>query len=112
MFRNIFRVAALAAVIASSACNTTPLVPPTAQVAVVQGDTSVDLAFNVVAMAYLKAAPALPPTTKAKVKTLLASAYAAVQAADNAERLGDATTLAAQVQSAESLLAQAKAAFQ
>ena len=106
------RLAILAGCLALAACQTPALIPQNATVAVAQGDASVDLAYNAVAQAYLTAAPNLPAATKAQVKPLLAKAYVAVQAADTAERLGDATTLAAQVQSAETLLAQAKAAFQ
>jgi hypothetical protein len=104
-------IAILAACLALAACQTPSLIPPTATVAVAQGDASVDLAYNVVAQAYIAALPSMPASTKATVKPLLVKAYAAVQAADNAEKLGDATTLAAQVQSAETLIAEAKAAL-
>ena len=112
MMRHPATCAALIGALMLTACATPSVIPPSATVAVAQGDASVDLAYNALAQAYLTAAPSLPAATKATVKALLAQAYAAVQAADNAERLGDATTLAAQVQSAEALLAQAKAAFQ
>lgn len=101
-------VAILAACAALGACQTPALIPTSDTLAVVQGDTSVDLAYNTVAQIYLSALPTMPASTKATVKPILAQAYAAVQAADNAEKLGDATTLTTQVQAAEALIAQAK----
>jgi hypothetical protein len=105
------RLLILAGCLSLAACQTPSLIPPNATIPIAQGDASVDLAYNVVAQAYLAALPTMPASTKAIAKPLLVKAYAAVQAADNAERLGDATTLAAQVQSAEALIVQAKAAL-
>lgn len=102
------RLAILAA-LALAGCQTPSLIPPTAQVGVAEAGTSVDLAYNAVAQVYIAALPTMPAATKAEVKPLLVKAYAAVQAADNAQTLGDATTLATQVQSAEALIAQVKA---
>jgi hypothetical protein len=103
---------ALLACVALAACQTPALIPPSATVGVAEAGTSVDLAYNAVAQVYIAALPSMPAATKATVKPLLVKAYAAVKAADNAQALGDATTLEAQVQSAESLIAQAKAALQ
>lgn len=96
----------LAACLALTACGS--LIPAKATVAVAQGDTSLDLAYNAVAQVYLAALPSMTPALKAQVKPVLVKAYAAVQAADNAEKLGDAAGLAAQAQAAELLITEAK----
>jgi hypothetical protein len=110
---NLLVLLALGLVLAASgpglsACATKPLAPPSLQLTLAQGDTSLDAAFNVVAKYYLTHVPT-DPAVKARAKRLLLQALAAVQAADAAETLGRADTVTAQVKAATSLLTQARA---
>lgn len=79
--------------------------------AVAQGVTSLDAAYNVAAKAYLTQAPTMPADVKATIKPLLQQALPYVQAADRAEKIGDAVALSAASASAMSLIAQADAAL-
>jgi hypothetical protein len=103
--------AAVALALMLTACKTPSLIPPSETVIVAQAGTSVDAAYNVAAQAYLAALPTMPAATKATVKPLLVKAYGFVQAADAAEKLGDATTVAAQAGNAMALIAQIKSAL-
>lgn len=105
------RSAALCLALASlgAACTTTPLTPPSAEVAVLQADTALDGLYNVTAQAYLAAGPSLPATLHAQIKGLLQKARPIVQAADHAQALGDAATFQAQYAEATALINQVKA---
>jgi hypothetical protein len=92
------------AVLCLAACNTT-----STQVAIAQGDTTIDAAYNTAAQAYLAAVPNMPAATKAEVKPLLVQAYAYVQAADAAAKVGDAATESAQAAQASALISQIQA---
>ncbi len=105
------RLAILAACFALGACQTPSLIPPTATVAVAEAGTTLDALYNVTAQAYVSQLPTMPANVKATVKPLLVKAYGYVQAADQAQVLGDATSVAAQAQAAMALIAQAKAAL-
>lgn len=98
----------LAAALALSACGTAPLTPPAASVPILQADTALDATYNVAAHAYISLEATLTPSVKATVKPLMAQLYTAVSAADTAQRLGDATTMQAQISLAGSLYAQLK----
>lgn len=80
-----------------------------AQVAIAQTGLAIDASYNAAAQAYLAVAPSLDKATHDKVKALLVNAYACVVAADAAAKLGDATTLGAQIAAASSLITQASA---
>ena len=82
---------------------------PAAQVSIADAGTGIDATYNAADQAYLAAAPSLSPAVKARVKALMVQAYTYVQAADAAVKLGDATTLQAQIDAATSLIAQAQA---
>lgn len=89
-----------------AACVTKPITPPAADVPVAQTVTAIDASYNIVAEAYLGAPPS---ALRAQAKPILLKAYQAVLAADDAERLGDATSITTQINLASSLLAQARA---
>jgi hypothetical protein len=74
--------------------------------AIAEGDTSVDVAYNGAAQAYLAALPTMSASTKATVKPLLVKAYAAVQLADAAAAKGDSATVSAQLTAVTALAAQ------
>lgn len=99
---------ALAVALTLAACASAPIVPPSASVAVLQGDTALDASYHTAADAYLSQAASLDPATKASVKAVFAAFYTAVSAADAAQRLGDANTLAAKTADALALYAQLK----
>lgn len=100
-----------AGAIALAGCaSTTPLLSTSsAQVTALQSETTLEASYNALATAYLAAAPNLSAATKAQIKPLLAELYAATKAAETAQSLGDATTLASQVAAASSLTGQIKA---
>lgn len=92
-----------------SACKTpAALIPATDTVIVAEGETSLDLAYNVAAKAYLNQLPTMTPSVKAQVKPLLVKAGGLVQAADAAEVLGNETSMAGQISDALSIIGQAK----
>jgi hypothetical protein len=92
-------------------CTTVPLIPPSATTTGAQADASLDALYNVAATAYEQQLPTMSSSVKATVKPLLVKAYPLVVAADKAEALGDATTLAAQISAATALIVQAKTAL-
>lgn len=100
-----------AAALALAGCATNPIVPPAASVTVAEAGTTLDASYNVAAQAYLSELPTMSASLKATVKPLLVQAYAYVVAADQAEALGNATTVAAQAADAMALIAQAKTAL-
>lgn len=89
-------------------CANIPLLHGSTQVVVAQGETTLDLAYNVAAKAYLAQLPTMAPATKAKVKPILVKAHQLVKAADQAEAVGNAAGLADQIGQATQLIAQAK----
>lgn len=101
-------VAALGA-LTLSACATKPLVPPSAEVGLLQGVTTLEASYNVAAQAYLAELPSMSPDQHDQAKSLLVRAYGAVEAAETAQSLGDATTVNTQIALASSLIGQAKA---
>lgn len=100
----------LAAGAVLAACATTPSLTP-ATLTVAQGVTSLDLAYNIAAKAYLKQAPTMPAGVKAKIRPLLQKALPYVQAADQAEKIGDAVAIGAATVSAMILIGQADASL-
>jgi hypothetical protein len=105
------RLLILAGCLSLAACQTPSLIPPTATVAVAEAGTTLDAAYNVAAQAYVSQLPTMSASVKATVKPLLVKAYGYVQAADQGQVLGNATTVTAQAQAAMDLIAQAKAAL-
>lgn len=99
------------AALALTACATAPLIPPSDTVVVAQGETTLDLAFNVPAKVYMAHVSTMDPGLKATVKPLLLRAGAIVQASDAAEVLGNETSMGAQIADAYALIGQAKAAL-
>lgn len=99
---------ALALALSLGACATHPIIPPDIGVVVLQGDTSLDSFYNKAATAYLAAVPSMAASDKATLKPLMQKFRQAVVAADTAERLGDATTVSAQIAAAMSLYGQIK----
>ena len=93
------------------ACANRPLIPASSAVIVAEGETSLDLAYNVAAKAYLRQLPTMDPALKAKVKPLLLKAGGLVQAADGAEVLGNETSMAAQIADAMAIIGQVKSAL-
>jgi hypothetical protein len=98
-------------------CATTPLVPPSIGLVVLQGDTTIDSLYNKSAKAYLAAASTLDPVKKAQAKAIFAKLLTCdadgkctgiVQAADTAEQLGNATNAATQVAAFMDLYGQLK----
>ena len=104
-------IAAFAVAFALTACAVNPIIPPVAAVPVAQLGTSIDLAYNVAAKAYISQLPTMPANVKATVKPLLVKAYPFVVASDKAQALGDAATVEVQAQAAMALIAQAKIAL-
>jgi predicted small lipoprotein YifL len=109
--KRLISLAAVACLALAGCQSVGPIASPPAasQVAIADAGTGIDATYNAAAQVYLGAETALPPATKAQVKSLLVQAYAYVQAADAAAKLGDAPTLAAQIDAATSLLSQATA---
>jgi hypothetical protein len=102
---------AVAAALTLSACTTAPLLSPSSEVLAVQGDTSLDAAYNAAAQVYLAELPTMPAPTKATLKPMMVRAYALVQAADTGTLLTGETTVAGEITDAETLIAQVKAAL-
>lgn len=98
----------LAGALALSACATKPLVPPSATVAVAQGETTLEATYHALAGVYLSRAATMDPALKARLKVLLADGYKATLAAQDAERLGNAADLDTQVRAATALFGQVK----
>ncbi len=112
MKRLLGLAAILLAAACVAACNGIPassLIPPSADVAVLQADTTLDGIYNATAQLYLAAAPSLSVSLHAQAKGLLQKARPIVQAADHAQALGDATTFQAQYAEAMALINQVKA---
>lgn len=101
--RGRLAAAAVCAVLALLGCASPAIIPPSASVAVLQGDTALDASYHVAATAYLRQYRTLDPDTKSKCKVILAALYAAVVAADDAQVLGDASTLGAKISAATTL---------
>lgn len=95
--------AAVCAALALSGCASQPIIPPSASVALLQGDTTLDASYNLAAHAYLRQAATLPPDLKHTIKSTLIAYYFATQAADKAQALGDADTLQAKIADASAL---------
>lgn len=87
-----------------TACSTAPLVPPSAQVVALQGDTSLDLAYNVAAQTYIAVLPSLSPALKGKLKPELIRAYALVKAVDSGEVIAGQASLVEEIGAASSLI--------
>lgn len=90
------------------------LIPPSAEVQVAQGVSSLDLLYNTAGNAYLKDLATMDPTLKATVKPLLQEALPLVRAVDAAEKAGTATspeTITADTAQAIALIGQAKDAL-
>jgi hypothetical protein len=102
-------VAAIAASLALVACQTNPITPPSVEVAVLQADTGLDATYNTAAQTYLAVKDSLPADVHAQAKALLIRAYQVVQAADAAQKLGDATTFNQQFAQASALIGQVQA---
>lgn len=84
--------------LAASGCATTPLLQPPAQLVVAKVEFGFESTYNVGATAYLEAVHSgrLTGANKAKAKSILMQAYAALRLARTAQALGDATTVDAQ----------------
>jgi hypothetical protein len=93
------------------ACQTAPLVPPTAAVIVLEGDTELDASYNVAANLYLATLPSMTPAVHDSVKPVLVQAYALVHAVDTGQVLAGETSLTAEIATASNLIAQVKAAL-
>ena len=81
-------------------------VPVSAQVVVLQADTTADAAYNVAAQAYLAAAPDMSPTLKAEVKPLVLEAYQYVTAADKGQLVTGQTSISGEITAAQNLIDQ------
>ncbi|HEY5411107.1 MAG TPA: hypothetical protein VIJ94_10320 [Caulobacteraceae bacterium] len=106
LLRKLLVPIAIAAMLAG--CATQPLIPPSTQVVVAEGVTTMDAAYNVVAKSYLKQAPTMAAAKKAQAKPLLAKIYQLISAIDAGETLGTSTSMADQITQATQLIAQAK----
>lgn len=96
------------ALLALAGCASPSLIPASLTLPVAQADTSLDAIYNVTATAYLQSTNT---SAKAIAKPYLVKAYPFVVAADKAEALGDATTVAAQAADAMALIVEAKTAL-
>lgn len=92
----------------TGACASQPITPPSLEIPLLQGDTSLDGLYHAAANAYLAQVPTMDPGVKATLKPLMIRFYTAVSVADAAQRLGDANTLAAKIGEASALYAQIK----
>jgi hypothetical protein len=113
MARPRFLILAACAALSLAACATDGVAPPgpvttpaPAVLVVAKVQYGFEATYNLAARLYLTAAPHLSPEVKAQAKDILARAYAAVRAARAAIKLGDATTVAAQVNLITELCAQ------
>lgn len=108
---------ATACVAACGSIPTTPLIPASADVVLLQASTTADAAYNTAATTYLAVGlqgflaidPVNGANLHAQAKALLQQARPFILAADHAEALGDATTFNAQFAQASALLTQVKA---
>lgn len=98
----------LLAVLLLAGCNTAPLVPPNAQVVVLEGDTTLDASYNVAANLYLATLPSMTPAIHDQVKPIMLKAYTLVQAVDTGQVLAGQTSVADEIASASSLISQVK----
>lgn len=89
-----------------SACSLvpTPALSTQAQIAAAKTEYTAEAAYNVIANAVLAAEPALTADQKAKVKQYMATAYQALQAARNAQSLGDTATLQTKITALQGLV--------
>ncbi len=106
--KSLFLALALAGVMLSGCATGQAPRPVPAAVAIAQGETTLEAAYNVVAHVYLNRAPSMDPALKAKLKPLLAKAYTATQLAATAEKMGGASAFDDQIKDAADLIAQAK----
>lgn len=97
------------ALCAAPGCKSVQLTPASLQLPLLQADTGLDAGYHLLAEAVIAYAPNFTATQKATVKSLMASLYKAVAAADAAEKINDATTLAAQFAAAQQLWGQVNA---
>ena len=102
------RLAILAGCLALTACQTPALIPSGSAVVVAEAGTTLDDLYNKAAQVYMATYTVLPATQKAIVKADFAKAYAAVQLADSAQKLGNSTSITADIAAAEALINQAK----
>lgn len=93
------------------ACTTAPIVPPSDQVILSQGETSLELAYNTAATLYLQKIGdgSLTGSDKATAKAILQKWLAALHLLRTAEKAGDATTINAQLTAIPALASQAMA---
>lgn len=92
----------------------------TVQVGIASGALAIDTVWNSVQQAYLTYAPTLPAATKAQLKTLMLSVYSCtgapgayvctgyLQAAHDAQAVGNQSTLNAQVAQIETVIGEIK----
>lgn len=106
--RTILIVGAFICAVSLAACATAPIVPPSADVAMYQGTASAETAFAAADTLFAKYRASLPAPTAAKIAGLIKQASAALDDAENAELVGDATTETAQLAAAMGLVSQIK----
>ena len=106
--KTLFLALALAGVMLSGCVTGQAPKPVPAAVALAQGETTLEAAYNVVARIYLNRAPTMNPALKAKLKPLLAQAYVATQMAAVAEKMGAANAFDDQIKNAAALITEAK----
>lgn len=101
----------LIAALCVGGCNTAPIVPPSDQVILSQGETSLELAYNTAATLYLQKIGdgSLASSDKATAKAILQKWLAALHLLRTAEKAGDATTISAQLAAIPVLASQAMA---
>lgn len=96
------------AAFALAGCNTTPIVPPSASVAEYQGTAAAETAFAAADTLFAKYRSTLSPAAATKIAGLIKQASAALDDAESAELVGDATTETAQLAAAMDLVSQIK----
>lgn len=110
LLRNLFLGAA--ALAALSACKTVgQAVPPSAQLLLLQGDTTLDATYNEAAKGYLAVASQLTPALHDKLKASLLQAQPLVVAVDKGQLLAGQTTIDGEIVAASALIAQVRSAM-
>jgi hypothetical protein len=84
---------------------------PSVQVSIAQTDAAVDEAYSALAQAYIAALPSMSPQLKATLKPLMAKAWAATSAVDQAATASNASDVSAKAGAAMSAIADAKNAL-
>jgi hypothetical protein len=88
-----------------------PLVTSTStSTALLQGDTTLDLAWNTAMKLWIANGPAASDATKATIRPLIPKGYALVQAADSGQLLAGETSLGAEIAEAQTIITSISAA--